>query len=275
MSTPPTLRQPEISGETRLIAVLGDPVAQVRAPGLVNPLLAELGVNTVVIPVHAAPAELDDVVRGLKAARNVTGLLVTVPHKIAMLRHADEHSRAATLAGSTNALRRRRDGSWHADNFDGAGFVAGLKAAGHAPAGRTVALVGAGGAGVAIAPALLSAGVARLSVSDLDHDRARTLAERLAAVWPGQVEAVDRPRVRDADLAVNATPLGLRPTDELPFDPSAVRPDAVVADIIMKPRQTRLLRTAAELGRAVHFGEPMLAHQVELYRAYFGFDQQV
>ncbi|MBH0779662.1 shikimate dehydrogenase family protein [Nocardia bovistercoris] len=262
------LRRPEIGAETRLIPVLGDPIAQVRAPALMNGLLAERGVDTVVIPVHARAENLDSVVRGLQAIENVRGLLITVPHKIDILRHAAVHSPAAALAGSANALRREPDGSWHAANFDGAGFVAGLVAHGFSPAGRQVAVIGAGGAGSAVSAALLDAEASRLTVYDRDGDRMIAIVDRLGSRWPGRVEA--GAGLGAADIVINATPLGLGPTDELPFDPACLRPGALVADIVMRPRRTRLLRLAETLGHPVHYGEPMLTHQVELYCAYFG-----
>ncbi|MFX0579394.1 shikimate dehydrogenase family protein [Nocardia nepalensis] len=263
-------RQPEIGAETQLIPVLGDPIAQVRAPALMNGLLARHGVDTVVVPVHARAENLDSVVRGLQAVGNVRGLLITIPHKIDVLRHAAVHSPAAALAGSANALRREPDGSWHAENFDGAGFVAGLVAHGFSPAGRQVAVIGAGGAGSAVAAALLDAEVSQLTVYDRDGDRMTALVDRLGSRWPGRVEPGAAARFGSADIVINATPLGLSPTDELPFDPAGLRPGAVVADIVMKPRRTRLLRLAETLGHPVHYGEPMLTHQVELYCAYFG-----
>lgn len=258
-----------ITGRTRLVAVLGDPVVQVRAPALLNGLLAANGVDVVVVPVHVRRDDLGTVVRGLQATANLAGLLVTVPHKAEVLRYADVRSDAAELAGAANALRRLDDGSWHADNFDGAGFVAGLVQAGHHPDGLHVALVGAGGAGSAIAPALLTAGVGHLSLHDAAQARAKKVAERLSAYWPGRITVGTE--LGAADGVVNATPLGMRPEDPLPFDPAELRPDTFVADIIMKPRETELLRRATELGHPVLPGEPMLVNQMDLYRAYFGF----
>jgi shikimate dehydrogenase len=257
-----------ITGKTRLVAVLGDPVAQVRAPSLLNGLFAVDDV--VVVPVHARPDDLAAVMRGLQAAVNLVGLLVTVPHKVAALRYADVRSDAAELAGGANALRRLDDGSWHADNFDGAGFVAGLAQAGHAPDGKRVVLVGAGGAGAAIAPAVLGAGAAQLALHDLDDTRLKEVVEHLRPHWPGQVSVCTEADLSSADIVVNATPLGLRPDDPLPFDPAGLRPGALVADIVMKPRETRLLQRAAGLGYPVAYGEPMLRNQVDLYRTYFG-----
>ncbi|MGX1133830.1 shikimate dehydrogenase [Streptomyces glaucescens] len=260
---------PAISGRTRLFAVLGDPVQQVRAPEMLNPVFAELGLDAVLVPVHAPVAHLGEVVRGLQRAANVDGLLVTVPHKAAVCEFADVHSPAVRLAGGANALRRAPDGRWHAENFDGAGFVAGLVAAGHAPAGKRVTLLGAGGAGGAIAAALVTARVASLDVVDPDSERVRAVLARLAPHAAGRVRASAPAAVRTSDLVVNATPLGLRESDPLPFDPAELSPGTIVADIIMKPRETRLLRTASALGLPIHYGDGMLSHQLRMYREFF------
>ncbi|WP_018656661.1 shikimate dehydrogenase family protein [Actinomadura flavalba] len=256
-----------ISGTTRLYGVLGDPVAQVRAPALLNPLFAELGRDAVLVPVHVGAADLGTVLAGLAAVRNLDGLLVTVPHKIAARRLAAARSRAADVSGSANALRRHPGGGWYADDFDGAGFVAGLDAAGHKVRGARLLIVGAGGAGASIAAAVLAAGADGVRLLDTDPARTAALTARLEAHWPGRAAPADGPG--EPDIAVNATPLGLRPGDPLPFDPAALPPGRVVADIVMRPRDTALLRTAAALGHAVHHGDHMLDHQVALYREFF------
>lgn len=261
---------PSISGTTRLYAVLGDPVTQVQSPGLLNPVFAALGLDAVLVPVHARPDDLVPVFRGLRLVGNLDGLFVTVPHKAAAAHLADRRSRTVEITGSANALRREVDGSWFAENFDGSGFVAGLAGAGHSPRGSTVALVGAGGAGSAIAAGLLTAGVERLFLSDPDGPRLTSLVDRLAEHWPGRVHAAAEPPLHDSDIAVNATPLGLRPDDPLPFSPRALHPGCVVADIVMKPKETPLLREAAARGHQVHHGMHMLTGQVDSYRAFFG-----
>ncbi|MFJ7147622.1 shikimate dehydrogenase family protein [Streptomyces sp. NPDC100445] len=263
-----TPRQTLVGGNTRLYAVLGDPVGQVQSPGLLNPLFARLGIDAVLVPVHARPADLETVVRGLQRVGNLDGLFVTVPHKTAAARLADRRSPTVEITGSANALRRESDGAWLAENFDGCGFVTGLTRAGHPPHGARVALAGAGGAGSAIAAALLDAGVARLTVTDPDTPRLTALVDRLAAHWPGRVHTGGQ-LPEDTDIAVNATPLGLRPDDPLPFRPRELRPGTVVADIIMKPRDTPLLREAAASGLPVHHGSHMLTGQLDSYRAFF------
>ncbi|MEU0744482.1 ThiF family adenylyltransferase [Streptomyces sp. NPDC006134] len=259
-----------IRGTTRLYAVLGDPVAQVQAPALLNPVLAELHRDAVVVPVHVRPQHLETVVRGLQRVANLDGMFVTVPHKAAVRRLADRCGATVGIVGSANVLRREADGGWLAENFDGSGFVAGLVGAGHEPQGGRAALVGAGGAGSAIAAALLAAGVDRLCVYDTDTVKLSGLVARLDVRWPGRVHALTGPHLRDVDIAVNATPLGLRADDPLPFPLEPLPPGCVVADIIMKPRETRLLREAAARGHRIHHGIHMLEGQLNSYRAFFG-----
>ncbi|EIV94292.1 shikimate dehydrogenase [Frankia sp. QA3] len=267
-ATPAPATRP-VGGATRLYAVIGDPVAQVQAPSLLNPLFARLGIDAVLVPVHARPADFATVLRGLAAIVNLDGILVTIPHKVAACVLATERSPAARISGSANVLRRLPGGGWLADNFDGAGFVHGLTATGHPVRGRRVALMGAGGAGSAIAVALLDAGCGPLSVYDPDRTKCVQLLARLDEHWPGRAIAAAEPALGDADLAVNATPLGLRPGDPLPFPPDALPAGCVVADIIMKPPRTRLLEAASALGLPTHPGIHMLAHQLDLYRSFF------
>lgn len=256
------------SGATRLFAVIGQPVAQVLAPALMNRLFIDRMIDAVLVPVEAAPADFAVMIEGLKRIANLDGILVTVPHKFAACDHADHLGDAAKIAGSANALRREADGTWRAENFDGTGFVRGLVGAGHDPKGKVVSLVGAGGAGTSIAPAVLTRGSRLLVLSDVSEHRATHLAARLEAKWPGLVRVSAAPAV-ESDILINATPVGLREEDPLPFDLDGVRPDAVVADIIMKPAETRLLKAAVSRGLHVHPGIHMLNEQIELYRQFF------
>ncbi|CAN5654101.1 shikimate dehydrogenase [soil metagenome] len=260
---------PSPQGKTRLFAVLGYPVGQVLAPVMMNRLFVESDSDAVMVPIEVTPENVPAVIAGLKGIANCDGMLVTIPHKFAVCDHADSMSTGVRLSGASNALRREPDGRWSADNFDGAGFVAGLRQYGHDPRGKRVSLVGTGGAGVAIASSLVEAGVSRLSLFDLSADKVQQLADRLNAHRADSVEVCAAPKLEDIDIVVNATPMGLRDKDPLPFDVSALADGVVVADIIMKPHDTKLLKAAAARGLAVHHGIHMLAPQIEMYRKFF------
>jgi len=259
----------EITGTTRLFGVIADPIDHVRACEVFNPRFRARGLDAVLVPFHVGAAELTAALDGFRALANLGGVLVTIPHKEAILDRVDAVGPQAERVGAGNVIRRTEDGRLEAENFDGLGFVAGLEAAGHPPAGRDVLLVGAGGAGKAIAYALAEAGVRRLVVANRNPARAQALAAGVRAVFPAVDTAAGAPDPRGFDIAINATSLGLKPSDPLPFDPAAAA-GAVIAEIVMKPERTPLVEAAAARGLKVHLGRHMLDHQVPLLARFIG-----
>lgn len=260
-----------INGGTRLIVAIGDPVAQVRFPEVFTRYCAERRLNVVSVPMHVTADGLEALMGGFRAMQNLIGLSVTIPHKGPITRHLDRLSERAKRVGVVNAVRREPDGTLIGDIFDGEGFVGGLRHRGIDLQGVRVWLVGAGGAGTAIAFALFDAGIGHLTIRDAVESRAAALVQRLAEYWPGRV-AVGTPDTAKVDIAINATPAGLRPEDSLSFDPAPLPANAIVADIIMKPPMTKLLATAERLGRRIHPGHHMLDHQVKLYADFLRLD---
>ena len=126
-----------ITGKTRLLAIVGDPIDKARSPESFCRLFELNGHDAIMIPVHVKSADLALVMVGLKAIANLDGIVATMPHKGATAGFADEVLETGRLVGAVNALRRSSDGRWEADMFDGRGFVAGLRAHGHDPAGAT------------------------------------------------------------------------------------------------------------------------------------------
>eukprot|EP00667_Euglena_gracilis_P027683 EG_transcript_34474 len=164
---------PPVEGRTRLVFVVGDPIAQVKAPTLLNSRFARDGMDLVALPLHVAPADLPAALAGLRAMRNVVGFAVTVPHKEAVLPLLDDATPAARQVGAANLVRisapgRRMTG----DAADGVGFINGLRSQGHSVSGRSVLLVGAGGAAAQIAFAVAAAGAAHLVVSNRSPGKA-------------------------------------------------------------------------------------------------------
>ena len=127
-----------ITGTTRVYGVIADPIAHVRAPMVFNPLFEQKGTDAVMVPVHAPADRLETVLDGLKAQPNFGGLAVTVPHKLAIMELCDEVGRQGRLVGAVNAVRFDEKRQMIGDNFDGAGFVAGMRAEGHEVTGRSV-----------------------------------------------------------------------------------------------------------------------------------------
>ncbi len=243
------------NGETRVHLILGDPVGQTKSPCGLTAEFAARGVNAICVPVHVTPAHFDAFVVAAQRAQNIDGLVVTIPHKFAALRHCSEASGRAKFLGAANVLWRVAADRWCGDMTDGAAMVAALQRAGCDPAGRRALLVGAGGAGSAVALALVEAGVAALTVTDVDLKRCGSLVERLASVVV-QAGSADP---AGCDLVLNATPAGMRRGDPLPVDPDRLAPSAVVGDLITRPAMTPLLEAARGRGCTVVTGEDMFA----------------
>ncbi len=234
-------------GATRLIPIVGDPIAQVKSPAGITAALQARGVNAYVVPVHVGVTDVDACLVGLSLAHNVDAILATVPHKFAAFRNAATATPRATLLGAANVLRRNQDGTWHADMLDGVAFVTALRSAGCDPAGRRALLVGAGGAGTAIALALLDAGVAVLAIHDADLARRDALLGRLAARGAGRTRA-GSPDPTGFDLVANATPAGMRADDAPPVQTAGLTPAMTVGDVITVPEVTPLLAAARAIG---------------------------
>ncbi|WP_245909381.1 shikimate dehydrogenase family protein [Sphaerotilus hippei] len=253
-----------ISGHTRVFMVAGDPVSQVQAPAIFNRIFQRHGVDAVLVPAQVAPERFVDFARTIMAAGNIDGLWLTIPHKTTLLPLLGHVDTAGHMAQSVNAVRRHADGTLEGGLFDGSGLVSALRHFGLEPRGRRVLLLGTGGAGAAIATALLDQGVAELALHDLGP-RAAQLAQRLGDA------RVSVPGADPAgfELIINATPLGLQADDALPVDVSRIDPGARVFDILMKHRPTPLLRACAERGIQAHPGFEMLVQQVPDYLRFF------
>jgi len=259
----------EISGKTALFGILADPIGQVRTPQLVNRLLREQGVDGVMVPMHVGAGDLAGVVAGLRRMRNLRGMVVTVPHKMAMAALCDEVVGDAAAIGAVNVVRREADGRLVGGMLDGKGFVRSLAGNGVDLRGAAVYMAGAGGAANAIAFALAQAGIGRLTVANRSRARVDDLAARLARAHPGLPVQAGGADPGGHDIVINATSLGMAPGDALPLDVRGLRPAQLVADIIMDPAQTPLLEHARRLGCRVHGGAGMLDGQAADMVAFF------
>lgn len=261
----------QITGRTRLAGVIGDPVEHSRSPRLHNHWLARYGIDGLYVPLRVAPASFASAVAGLGAA-GFAGLNVTLPHKEAAFRLVDRRERSAERGGAVNTIVFE-NGEAIGSNTDGDGFIANLEAHDVQHGGR-VLLLGAGGAARAIAASLLDRGYA-VTISNRDPDRSYRLQADLpqlsVVLWEARSAAV-----HTADLLVNTTSVGLQDPCSSPVALKDAPHGLVVADIIYTPRQTLLLRQAAERGLRTVDGLGMLLHQARPgFRAWFGVDPAV
>lgn len=172
-----------------------------------------------------------------------------------------------------NVIRREANGKLLGDNVDGAGFLNAARKNGFQAAGTSVLVVGAGGVGSAIAYALAEAGVARLALSDTSPERTEALASVLRQHFPSVAVEQAPASLADLDLLVNASPVGMGGSGELPLPASLLESLSVrtwVADVVTSPEITPLLALAQSKGCAIQTGPQMARAQLGNLGAFMG-----
>lgn len=244
-------------GETKVAAVIGDPVRHSISPAIHNAAFRACGLDWVFVAFEVPEIEVASALDGVRAL-GIAGLSVTMPHKAAVAKLVDRLTDEAAMLGAVNCVFRDGD-QLVGDNTDGDGFIRSLMAdTGFDPCGATCAVIGAGGAGRAVVAALARAGATLVSVINRSADRAAA-ASHLA----GSVGSVSPPdELGKFDLVVNATPVGMgRGSELLPVGADFLHGGQVVVDLIYDPRETHFLRLARERGAVTANGLGMLVGQ--------------
>ena len=244
----------------KVVPLVGHPVAQAKAPALLNPRFAAAGIPLQVVATELPIEDFDASFAALLRRADIAGLIITVPFKMRAARHCRSLDPEAEAAGAANLVVRAADGAWHGAMTDGLGLVRALRTAAFEPAGGRGLLIGAGGAGGGIAAALAAAGMAALDIVDTVSERANALADRTGAMALPALPA----SLKAYDLLINATALGLSESDPLPFDLATAGAGAFIADVIAEPSPSRLQREAAGRGLNSIGGMEMLAGQLDL-----------
>lgn len=269
------------SGTTRLAGVIGDPVRHSLSPALHNAAFAHLGLDWTYVAFEVPAGGGADAVAAMRAL-GIDGLSVTMPLKAEVAEACDELSPAAEMLGAVNCVRRSGD-RLIGENTDGVGFVNSLRSqAGVELAGKHAVVLGAGGAARAVVVALVSEG-ASVTIVNRSVERAMQAAElgkraaTAAGIGSSMSVMVGAPgAIRDADLVVNATPLGMRGTDPMPAPAELLRQGQVVVDLIYMPAVTPILEVADEAGAQFLNGTGMLLFQAaEQFKMWTGRDAPV
>ena len=260
-----------LSGKTQLIAHIGFPTETFKAPLIYNPRFDAQGIDARVVPMGVKAEDFASALPLIMRMSNVRGALITMPHKVSALGLLAEISPTAQIAGACNAVRVRADGALVGDMFDGAGFVRGLERKGRSLRGARVLVSGAGGVGSAIAASIAAAGAAELMLHDARAVSATALAERLRQHYPQLAVRTGSNDPAGWDVIVNATPLGMKAGDPLPFDVARIAPGTFVGEVVMKAEHTPLLEAALAKGCPVQVGTDMLFEQIPAYLEFFGY----
>jgi shikimate dehydrogenase len=250
-------------GSTRLSIIVGDPIAQVKAPHNLTAKFVAAGHNGVLVPVHVASENLAALITNVSLAQNLDSIVVTVPHKFACFGLCTTSTERAAFLGAVNLMRRNADGSWHGEMIDGPGFVGAVRGSGGEPMGRRVLLIGAGGAGSAIALEFVEAGVRELAVHDADSKRRDSLIAKLNA-RPGANVVIGSTDPTGFDIVANATPAGMAAGDPLPVDVTKLTSSMFVGCVITSPPTSPMIEVARKVGCKTSVGLDMVKAELDM-----------
>ncbi len=261
-----------ISGTTTLIAHLGYPTHTFKSSLICNPWFDSNGIDAAVVPMGVKAEDYVDFFRSVFTLTNIRGALITMPHKVTTMELVDEISPTAAIAGATNAVLRREDGSLLADQFDGAGFARGMLRKGFNPSGKRALVVGNGGVGSPIAASLASLGLAEIGLFDPNAAASEALARRIGVHYSDVKVVVGSKDPEGYDLIVNATPIGMNDGDPLPVDVERIAPGSYVGDVVLNTDITPFLQAAKDRGCTIQVGSDMLFELIPAYLEFFGFE---
>ena len=248
-----------------LVGVFGDPVDGNPTCVLEEAGFAAAGLNWRYLTCRVAVEDLTDAIRGMRAL-GMRGVNLTMPHKIEVIQHLDELSEAARIIGAVNTVINR-GGRLIGENTDGKGFVRSLTDEGVSLAGRTVTILGAGGAAKAIGVECALAGAKKLNIINRTPSRGEALVKTIrentsaqASYLPWQGAA---PIPEDTDILINATCVGLFPhADQCPdIRYEDIAPGIIACDVVFNPAMPLFLQKAADRGAKVVTGLGMLVNQ--------------
>lgn len=260
-----------------IYGLVGYPVKHSLSPLMHNAAFAALGVGAVYTLFPLTAPEVEPFFKKLKSADNpIFGLNVTVPYKEKVVPLLDSLSPFAKKVGAVNTVVISPKRALAGQNTDGPGFLAHLNELGFSLAGKRVSIIGAGGAARSLVAvlSLVPERPTEIRLFDVEQEKAHRLAEdlgeRLDVSLVSVVQRMDDLKIKDCDLLINATPVGMKPNDPALVKTEDLQPGMLVYDLIYNPAETALLQAAKSRGAKVANGLGMLFYQGVLAFQHWG-----
>ena len=258
-----------VNGKTRVYAIVGDPIEQVRSPEMVTWEMQQRHHNAVLIPMHIARDEFDTVMPHIMRMRNLDGLIFTIPFKAQAITLAKTLGPQASQISAINALKKHSNGAWSGEIFDGIGCVEAFKQRGITLQDKRLQLIGLGGAGSAICVALAYEKPKLLRLFDINAQTTERMAKMVNTISPQTVVEVGLPLAEGIDILLNASPVGMLNDARLPLAVQQFKKELIVFDAIVMPENTPLLSLAQDCGCQVVRGREMMLGQISKIVDYF------
>jgi len=256
-----------ISVNTKIYAVIGDPIAQSLSPQLHNGLFKEIGADALYLPIAVKSEDLEKLVDGFRLM-NFGGFNITKPHKMEIMKYLDRLDPLAEKIGAVNTVVYR-DGEMVGYNTDGFGFIRSIESKIEIPKDElTILILGCGGAVKSVAMALADWGIKKVIIANRTAAKAEELANQINESWPGKAQAIGmapdalKKAVDEATVVVNGTSLGMADTaQQSPLPKELIRKELLVYDMIYSPPVTQLMKDAKGIGAQTENGLEMLLYQ--------------
>ena len=257
----------DISGKTKVCALIGDPIEHTMSPAMHNAAFNELGLDYVYVAFGVKPDELTGAVNGMKSL-GMPGWNVTIPHKVNVIPLLDKLDPLAEKIGAVNTVVNDR-GILTGHNTDATGFLQAMLEKGVEPKDKKIAIMGAGGAARAVSFILADRGAYPVILNRIEElDWAEKLAAMISKEFDIEVPAMELTKenlgnvLDDAEILVNATSVGMSPNvDVSPAPAELLKSGLIVFDVVYNPVQTRLLNDAEAAGATTVGGIDMLVWQ--------------
>jgi shikimate dehydrogenase len=257
-----------VKATTSIYGIFGHPVKHSLSPDMHNSAFNELGLNSVYVAFDIDPENIEEATRAIRVM-GIKGINITIPHKQTIIPFLDEVSPDAKLTGAVNTVKNE-NGKLSGFNTDVGGFLRAIREdLDFTPEGKTLFLIGAGGAARAVLSAFCMNGGAIVHIADIFKDKATELADQFKANFPNIVieiiemenQSAISEKFAQADILVNASPAGMDGVGAHDIPLTSLNKKAVVYDLVYKPTNTKLLQDAKELGHKASGGLTMLLYQ--------------
>ena len=272
-----------VKATTDIYGIFGHPVKHSLSPDMHNSAFNALGLNSVYVAFDIDPENIEEAARAIRVM-GIKGINITIPHKQTIIPFLDEVSPDAKLTGAVNTVKNE-NGKLSGFNTDVGGFLRAIREdLDFSPEGKTLFLIGAGGAARAVLSAFCLNGGEVVYITDIIGDKATGLANQFKANFQNiTFETVDMEnqdtisgKFKESDILVNASPAGMDGIGTLDIPLSSLNKNAVVYDLVYKPPDTKLLIDAKELGHKASGGLSMLLYQgAESFEIWTGEDAPV
>ncbi len=260
-----------MNANTKIFGCIADPIDHVKAPTLFTKIFQEQKVNAIMIPININSDNLKIFFSGIRSIKNFVGMTVTIPHKTNVLKYCDHLEKEAIDTQSVNWIKIENE-KLIGTNFDGIGFVNGLKNKNLTVEKKDFAIFGIGGAGASICYSLIRSNAKKLKLINRNINKLNLLANKLKDLKSNTEILTDDFKdydISEYDYVINATSLGLKENKDLIFDVNKTKINCTIVDIVMDPEETILIKEAIKYKRNYHLGKNMLISQVKLAGNFF------